>query len=265
MKILRSKKFIICIVCIVIALTSNLILGKFASSPEFYSKTIQSIDEKKATVMGVTTASALASTALAAVPGDATTPIANQILDISSYLLIVVCALVLEKSLLTVFGYLAFKIMIPIACGLYLVSLFCSQEFLKKLALKITTFAIVISCVIPLSLKISDLIYETNSQMVTELTAEVEEISSEEEEDTKWWDKVKDKIEEGTTGAVEKAKQMVNKFIDVIALFIIVYCAIPIVVFLIVLWFVKFLFNVDISIPSKDKLNVRNYLKKKEE
>jgi len=66
---------------------------------------------------------------LASVVGDATTPVANEIMDISSYLLIVVCALVLEKSLLTVFGYIAFNILIPIACGLFAISVFAKRNF----------------------------------------------------------------------------------------------------------------------------------------
>ena len=55
-------------------------------------------DYLKETVTNATATAAATSTALAAIPGDATTPIANQIMELCSYLLIVVCALVLEKS-----------------------------------------------------------------------------------------------------------------------------------------------------------------------
>lgn len=55
---------------------------------------------------------------LAVIPGDATTPIADQIMELSGYLLIVVCVLVLEKALLTVCGFLAFKIFVPAVCVL---------------------------------------------------------------------------------------------------------------------------------------------------
>ena len=254
------RKVLVVIICCVVALFSIFVVAKKATSPETYKNTIESIDEKKVTVMGVAATAAIASTALASVVGDTTTPVANEIMDIGSYLLIVVCALVLEKSLLTVFGYISFNILIPIACVLFAISVFAKRSLLKLLSLKIVVFALVLSTVIPFSLKISDLVYETNISTVKELDSKVEGIDSEKDnkKDNKksWWDKLKDKAKEGTSKVIEKAKDLLNNFIDVIALFIIAYCAIPIIVFLVVIWFIKFLFNITIPIPSKDKLKV---------
>lgn len=251
------KNGLIVVLCVAIALLSIFVVSKYATSPESYKKTIQSIDEKKATVMGVTTAAAVASTGLAAIPGDATTPIASEIMDISSYLLIVVCALVLEKSLLTVLGYLAFNILIPVACAFFIVSVFINKPLLKVLAYKFVVFGLVLSMIIPFSLKISDLIYESNKSQVEKLSV-IEEPKTEEDTDKNWWEKFTDKVEEGVTDVTEKAKQLLNDFVDAIALFIITYCAIPIIVFLVVIWFIKFLFNINIPLPSKESLKILN-------
>ncbi|MEI3361149.1 MAG: hypothetical protein V8R75_00450 [Oscillospiraceae bacterium] len=59
---------------------------------------------------------AVTSVAVSAVPGDATTPLASKIADLSSYLLLVVGAIMLEKLLLTMLPYAAFTILIPAAC-----------------------------------------------------------------------------------------------------------------------------------------------------
>ena len=259
-----TKKILMVLLCLTLALVSVLVIAKHATDPQSYKNTIQSIDDKKATVMGITTATITASTALAAVPGDATTPIANQIMDMGSYLLIVVCALVLEKSLLTVLGYLAFNILVPGACLLFAISVFVKRNILRVLSLKIVVFALVISTIIPFSLKISDLIYESNQSMVTELNDDVEKMDNSEESDKEksWWETITDKIKDGVASVGEKAKELVNKFIDVIALFIITYCAIPIIVFLIVIWFVKFLFNIKVPVPEKENLKLLNALKK---
>ena len=258
------KKILIVLLCLTLALVSVFVIAKHATDPQSYKSTIQSIDDKKATVMGITTATITASTALAAIPGDATTPIANQIMDMGSYLLIVVCALVLEKSLLTVLGYLAFNILVPGACLLFALSVFVKRNILRVLSLKIVVFALVISTIIPFSLKISDLIYESNQTMVTELNDEVEKMDESKESDKgkNWWESFTDKIKDGVANVGEKAKQLVNNFIDVIALFIITYCAIPIIIFLIVIWFVKFLFNIKIPVPEKENLIMLNALKK---
>ena len=114
--------------------------------------------------------------------------------------------------------------------------------------------------VIPFSLKISDLVYEANMSTVKELDSKVEGIDGAEDQKKDsgktWWDKLKDKAKKGTSKVIDKTKELLNNFIDVIALFIIAYCAIPIIVFLVVIWFIKFLFNITIPIPSVDQLKL---------
>lgn len=112
------KKIIIIIVLFSIAVFSNVHIAKQASNPEKYAKTINSIDEKKATVAKITFAADAASIAIAAIPSDTTTPLAEKILDVTSYLVIALCALVLEKTLLTALGWFVFAILIPVVCGI---------------------------------------------------------------------------------------------------------------------------------------------------
>lgn len=271
-----GKKLIAVAIFLAIALLSIFVFSKVMTNPQTYSATIQSIDDKKATVMGLTATAAATSTALAAVPGDVTTPIATQILDLSACLLIVVCVLVLEKSLLTVMGYLSFNILIPIACALLSIYVFVKKDSLKTIALKFIVFALVIVSVIPLSLKISDLIYEANKATVEQVTAQIDEditmeenneedIAEEDEEKsvlgniwqsiTQITETVTETVTNTTSAISERANEILNNFIDAIALFIIVYCAIPVIVVLVVIGFVKFLFG--ISIPSA---NVENFL-----
>ena len=57
------------------------------------------------------------------------------------------------------------------------------------------------------------------------------------------------------------SQDQLNDFVDAIALFIITYCAIPIIVFLIVIWFIKFLFNITIPIPAKGNMKMLNIKK----
>ena len=86
---------------LVVALLSALWLAGTVSSPELHAKALAELDEKKITVMELTAATAVTSVAVSAVPGDATTPLASKIADLSSYLLLVVGAIMLEKLLLT--------------------------------------------------------------------------------------------------------------------------------------------------------------------
>ena len=256
-----TKKIICIILLLIIAMLSMTVISKVATSPESYKSTIQSIDEKKATVMGVTATAAATSTALAAIPGDVTTPIANQIMELSSYLLIVVCALVLEKSLLTVMGYLSFNLLIPISCVLLGVYTFVKKRTLKILALKFIVFALVIVAIIPFSMKISDMIYESNQATVEQVTADLEEsvVKDGEKAEKSWLDKMVDKLKESVSDVGEKAKQILNSFIDAIALFIITYCALPVIIVFFVVWFINFLFKINIPMPN---LNAKRIVSK---
>lgn len=258
----NQKKFILVTLLLITALSSMFGISKTASNPETYKSTIQSIDEKKSIVMGVTAGAAATSTALALVPGDSTTPIANQILQLSSYLLIVVCVLVLEKSLLTVAGLLSFKILVPIICVLFGIYIFYRNERLKILALKLLAFAAVIVMIVPCSLKIGDMICDINSTVIEEVS-EVAEIANEEklqtdtENDSFWENTVG-----GFTSAISKAKsfakEQLNRFTDAIAVFIIAYCAIPIIILFVMIWFVNFLFGIKIPLPKPKKSKKSN-------
>lgn len=82
------KKLAWVAVALVIMVLSMTVVSKAASNPETI-KTIEALDEKKADILKLTATSAAASTAIAAIPGDATTPIANKLTDLTSYFLII--------------------------------------------------------------------------------------------------------------------------------------------------------------------------------
>ena len=69
--------------------------------------------------MELTAASAAASAAITLIPGDVATPIASELADLSSKFVIVICAIYVEKYLLTITGYVTFAILIPISCIIF--------------------------------------------------------------------------------------------------------------------------------------------------
>ena len=121
----------------------------------------RSLDEKKQTVMELTAASTVTSALITLLPGGTATPIAEKMADVSGYLLIVLCAIYLEKYLVTITGYVAFTYLIPAACVLWILNLFFANATVRKLAAKLAVFGIAIFLVVPASVKISDLIGDT--------------------------------------------------------------------------------------------------------
>ena len=113
---LQYKRYIYAVIPLIVALLSFFPIAKMASDPARYAKTIAALDEKKKTVMELTAASTASSAAITLIPGDVATPLADKLADISGYFVIVICALYLEKYLLTILGLVAFRFMIPAAC-----------------------------------------------------------------------------------------------------------------------------------------------------
>ena len=267
MEKLNSKTIISVVALILIAVLSIFVVAPFASSAKTHANSIKTLDEKKITVMEITAATAGSATALAAIPGDATTPVANQILKLSSYLLIVIGAIFLEKVLITLTGFVAFKFLIPIACLLYAIYLFVEKDFFKNLAIKLAVFGIVISLVVPVSIGASNLIEKAYKDSINQTVEEAKNAQnevniteSEETEEKSGWDKFTSNVKEGISNigdtaskAIKKGEELLNKFIDAIAILLITSCVIPIVVLFAFVWLVKIIFNVNVSLPKLNK------------
>lgn len=263
-KKLISKRVIVVVVLMLIALISTFAISKVASSPEFHAKTIQSLDKKKVTVMELTAATAATSTAIALIPSDATTPLANQIMGLSSYLLIVIGAIFLEKILLTLTGYVTFTFLIPIACILYVIYLYARKDILRNLAIKLGVFGIVIFMVVPVSVQVSNLIesrYQTSINQTIEEAKDAgvatEENTSQESVETGGWSGFTSKAKEvisnigdNVSGLIHKGEKALSNFIDAVAVLIITSCVIPILVLIFFIWIVKMIFG--INIPAQN-------------
>lgn len=246
---------------VVIALLSLFVLARFAASTEFHAATIEALDEKQTTVAELTAASTAASTAISLIPGDAGTPIADKLADFSSYFLIVFSAIFLEKYLLTVTGYAAFKILIPIGCALFLAGVYWKKESLNRIAVKLAVFGLVIALVIPTSVKVSDMIEKTYQDSIhqtietaTDSSTYMDEESTEAEGEKEGMiPSVISGIKTAASSAVEKAEQVLNSFIEALAVMLVTTCVIPILVILAFIWISKIFLSSSAPVPQKVK------------
>ena len=105
------NRLIMMLICIGIALISFFVVSKWATSVESYRWVIKTLNGLQKKALGLSgTATALA-TGAAAIPGEAATPIANKLADVAGYMVIVYAVIIVEKYLLTITGYIAFKIL----------------------------------------------------------------------------------------------------------------------------------------------------------
>lgn len=265
----KPKTAILVIVCILAAFLSHAVVSPLVSDPETYQATIETLDQQKLTVTKLTVVSATASAAVAAIPGDVTTPIANKIADVSGYLFIIACAILLEKFLLTVIGYVSFSIIIPIALLVLAVTFILHIDGFRAICCKLLLFALIIPLIIPFSVKISNLITETHhaDQLVEQAlqldeSSEPTESSSSKESGGGLLSKLLSTVKE-TTDSVKNtisnlrstAEAILSTLFDAIAVLIITTCIIPILVFCAAIWMINLLFGLNIKIPNPPKVS----------
>lgn len=199
------------IVCIIIAGISFFGLAKSYSSPEskINKETIKYLDEKKTTALELSASATAVSTLITLAPGDDGTPVANKLMDLAGYFLIVVSAIYLEKYLLTILGALTFKWLIPLSMLALAVYFGSKKELFWKIGVKIFIFGLAIYAVIPVSVHVSKMIYSTYQESIDATIDEANDLADESEA-SKDDDKDSKKSKDSESSFIDKAKDAVN-------------------------------------------------------
>lgn len=250
----------------ILALTiilSCTVMGNKLTDPTTYSHTIEVLDKNRTTVLGLTAASAAASAAVSALPDDIGTSIAEEISECTSWFMMILGFVYLEKYLLTILGAAACYVLLPLGCGALLIHCFFQKGTLKSIGIKLLAVGIVALIAIPSSVWVSDQIngiYNESIEMTVQSAGAVSdsllgEITNENQESSSVIDEAKTIINT-VTGSVAKVieqfKNVLNRFIEATAVMIVTSCLIPILVVLFFLWVVKTLFNMPIIIPIQN-------------
>ena len=235
----KQKKILFALIPIVIALLSFFVIARFTSSTEFNAKTIQSLDDKKTTVMELAAASTAASAAITLIPGDVGNLIACVFFS----------------------GYLLWR-----------------KEILRVVAQKFLLFGLAVYLVIPASVKVADMIettyassIESTIETAKQTTDEIESVSgesgqvddkssyeksqSDSDSDSKenaggFFSGLFNKVQEGVSTATANVENVLNNFIEALAILLVTSCLIPILVLIFFVWLVKMLLGLNIDIPT---------------
>lgn len=272
------KRILLALTLLAAAVFSSIYLRQYCSSPKTHAHTIQEMDEKRKDVQELVAAATAASVTVSLLPGDAATPVAEKLADLSQYLLIILCAIYLEKYLVTVLGFVCFGFLIPASLALLAVSVFVDGRRMRSLALRLGAISLALFFVIPASVWITDRIEKTyNVSLKTSIEAEevekaqkaekeAEEARAREaekeaekkaEEERSLWDRIKDlpdaitdtasevvaNAAEVTEEKIKEIENMLNRFLESIAVMLITSCVIPVLVLLFFFFIIRTLFG----------------------
>lgn len=232
------KRAIAVVIIIAIGAVSATVLAEHFSSPQTYAKTIETLDEKRNSVLAMTASAAAISTGLTIIPGDVATPLADKLADLSSTL-----------------GIAAFRVLIPLACLLIAVFLYTRSERCLRIARKSVVLGLCIVILVPASTWVTGFIEETYSVSIeeniqeTDKTAEILNSNAGKDESavSKWLSSLKG----GVSEIVRKAENALGNFIDAAALLLITSCVIPVLTLVLFIWIINAVLGLDLKLPGK--------------
>ena len=258
-KILRIAWAVILALIIILSCTVG---GSKMTDPATYLHTIEVLDKNRTTVLGLTAAAAAASAAVSALPDDICSSISEQLSEFTSWFLIILGFIFLEKYLLTILGAASCYILIPLGCSALLINCFFPKSMWQSIGIKLIALAAALLLTIPTSVWVSDQINDTYSASI-EITVQsasavsdnlIGEMAGESEGSTTVIDEAKailDDVTSSVAAVIQQFKNVLNRFIEATAVMIVTTCLIPIIVVLFFVWVVKALFNLPIIVPTQ--------------
>ena len=219
------------------------------------------LDQNRTTVLGLSAASAAASAAISALPTDVCSPLAEQLSEFTTWFLLILSVVFLEKYLLTIFGFASCYILIPAGCGALLVNCFFPARLLQSIGPKRIAFGTALLLVIPTSVWVCDQINAIYSKSI-EITMESANAVSENltgemadgtEESAAVIDEAKTVLGDlsgSVAGVIDQFRNVLNRFIEATAVMIVTTCFIPVLVILFFIWIVKTLFSIQMIMPA---------------
>ncbi len=236
---MNLKKVTIIVIVLLIGVISFTKLAPWGANPLHHTHSIEQTDEKIDTVMTLSGGAAGTSATLSLLPGDICTPLAEQLAELATYFLLILSALYLEKFMISLSGYIAFSVLIPIACIIICSAIIWEKKSWYKMAAKIAFIGMIIYFIVPVSVLLSDMVYQTQAQSVNGAIEEYNDLNLEGEENSGLFNE----ISSLTSDTVDKVTSFLSSLLESLAVMIITSCIIPILTFIFLLWLVKTIFT----------------------
>lgn len=248
----KRTKLIATVLIFAIAIVSFGLCGEKYSEPETYAKSIDNLNDKSGHVLALATASAAISTGLTMIPGDTAEPIANKMADMSGIMMAILCAIFLEKYMLTLSGAVTFRILIPLACVLIAGYVWSNRAALKTIATKLIVVGMALVLLVPISTTVTAFVEETYSVSYKSYVSDAETLANDFNENasddenavSKWLGKVKG----GFTGMMNNVKATFSNMIEAAALMIVTSCILPVLTMVALLWLLNMVLGANIPI-----------------
>lgn len=238
------KKTTIIALLVLVAVISFTKVAPWAADPDNHKHSIEMTEEKITKVMALSGGAAVTSATLSLLPGDMCTPLAEQLAELAKYFLLILSALYLEKFLISLSGYIAFGLLVPIACLLLGVFVVSGSRNYSRISARILLVGLIIFFIVPASVWLSDKVYQTQAEKIDSAIEEMGDLDLEGETGGGFLNE----ITSLTSKTVDGITSSIDHLLESLAVMIVTSCVIPILVFVFLIWLVKIIFSANILI-----------------
>ncbi len=228
---------------ILVAAVSVTKVAPWAADPANHTHSIEQTDDKIQSVIALSGGAAATSATLSLLPGDACTPLADQLAEMAKYFLLILSALYLEKLLISLSGFISFTVLIPMACLILALAVITGRRALTSSAGKIALIALVIFLIVPASVRLSDMVYQTQANKVNETINEYNDLDLTEETGG-----FLNELTNLTSGTIDNVTSFLDNLLESLAVMLVTSCLIPVLVFVFLIWLVKVIFSANVLV-----------------
>lgn len=239
---MNLKRLMITALLVLFAVISITRIAPAAADPANHKHSIEQTEEKISSVMTLSGGAAATSATLSLLPGDMCTPIAEQLAELAKYFLLILSSLYLEKFLISLSGYITFMFLIPLACLLVAITVITGRKNLSRIAVKIALVGMIIFGIVPASVRLSDMVYQTQASKVNETIEEYNSLEIEGDSDSGLFNE----FTLITTETIDRITSFIDNLMESLAVMIVTSCVIPLLVFVFLIWLVKTIFSANI-------------------
>ncbi len=247
------------LVPILAAVFSFFVLASALPESGFVQESLESVEESSNTVMKFSATTLSASLAISALPDDFATPLADSLADMNIYFIAILVVLFLEKILIQYGMKLAFMILIPAACAVWLLFVTTKKNILKGLAIRLCIFGLAVAFVVPCSTHITNIVASDLTAYVNETIEETEngagklnEAMESGGEEKTILEKMSDLFQTAINGISDLMlhfQNTIRRCINSIAILILTNCLMPLLTLFVLKWILGEVFQIAIPMP----------------
>lgn len=256
----HTENLVKILTAILIMVFSIFVLAYKIPESGFVQETVESLEESKTTVMEFSGATIATSLAITALPDDFGSPLANTLADMNKYFVFIFAVLYVEKLIVVEGIKISLVYIIPIACGLYILSVLSGKVFFRNFAAKLAILGLAAVFVIPISTHFTEKVCEDYLVYVDETIKEttdgaekVNEAMASDNEETSIFDKLTDAFKtavQGISDLLAYFENVLKKCVNSIAIMIVTNFVMPLLILLLFRWLLKELFSLGAPAPQ---------------